>query len=241
MALTLPAPQIRGLRPESRRGTRRSDLPARNRQGFTSIQPASRNTMNKLLRSCAGVAAFAAAGFTQATTINFNELTPGAEITNQYAGVTFSSSPGNVNYAYAQGSSNNILCSGPIGVGVNCVEDTYIDFAAPVNTLTFWAIEPNFDGHDADFRIFQDGVYTTTEQLIGLGGLGNKFVDLSAYNHITRLEIVNILRDPSAENGIGWDDFTYTAAVPEPETLALMLAGLAGLAGVRIRARRRND
>lgn len=189
--------------------------------------------MNKSLRISLGVAVFAAAGFTQATTIDFDDLANGTVLTNQYAGVTFSSSSGNANYVYAFGGSN-ILCAGPVGDGANCLPDTYIDFAAPVNALTFWAIEPNFNGPDADFRIFQDGVYTTTQQLIGLGGTGNKFVDLSAYAHITRLEIVNILVDPG-ENGIGWDSFTMTP-VPEPGTWALVLAGLAA---VTVVARRR--
>lgn len=192
--------------------------------------------MNKSLRTALGVAAFAAAGFAQAMSMTFNDLAAGTMVTNQYAGVTFSSSSGSANYAYGF-NGNNILCTGPVGGGINCLEDTYIDFATPVNSLTFWAIEPNFDGPDADFRIFQDGVYTTTLPLIGLGGTGNKFVDLSAYAHITRLEIVNILVDDINERGIGWDNFTM-APVPEPETWVLVLAGLATVSLV---ARRRRN
>ena len=84
-----------------------------------------------------------------------------------------------------------------------CLDNPYIDWDNPINNLRFEAIKPNFDGPDATFKIFQNGVHTATEVLIGLGGGGNKGVDLSAYNNITRLEIVDILVDPVFENGIG--------------------------------------
>jgi len=146
--------------------------------------------------------------FAESVFIGFDDLPSGTLLTSQYPGVIFSSSQGCANYVYSF-STGNIICTGPIGGSIDCVRDTYIDFTSPVNNLTFFAIEPNVAGVDAQFRIFQNNTYTTTIDLIGLGGAGNEFVDLSAYAHITRLEIVNILQSP-LENGIGWDSFSFT-------------------------------
>jgi len=164
----------------------------------------------------------------QADFIGFDNLANMTVIGTQYPHVTFSSSVGAANYAYANAgapSPSNILCTG--NPTITCLQDTYLQFDGPVQNLTFYAVEPNFAGHDADFRIFQNGVFTTTVPLFGLGGIGNKFVDLSAYSNITRLEIVNILNDPAAENGIGWDSFSFT---PVPEPTSLLGIGLGGLA-----------
>jgi hypothetical protein len=51
---------------------------------------------------------------------------------------------------------------------------------------------------------------------------------LSEYVGVARLEIVNILDDPSRANGIGWDQFSFVVGdtVPEPGTLGPL--GLAG-------------
>jgi hypothetical protein len=52
------------------------------------------------------------------------------------------------------------------------------------------------------------------------------FVDLSAFNNLTRLRVYNI----TDTLGIGYDDFSFTvtpaAAVPEPGTAALLAAVL---------------
>jgi hypothetical protein len=176
-----------------------------------------------------GSVLLASSAMAGAVTIGFDDLPSGTVVTNQYAGVSFSSSLGNSN-AVVGFKANKFICT------AGCLADTYLDFTTPVNGLTFLAIEPNFNGPNAEFRIFQNGVFTATVQLIGLGGDGNKLVDLSAYSNITRLEIVNILNNPSQENGIGWDSFSF-APVPEPGTYALMLAGLAGV-GIAARRRR---
>ena len=166
-------------------------------------------------RTLLGLAGLALTALSPATTITFDDLANGTVVTNQYAGVTFSSPSFNTAYAFGPG---NILCT------PECLDDTYIDWDNPINNLRFEAIEPNFDGPDATFKIFQNGVHTATEVLIGLGGGGNKWVDLSAYNNITRLEIVDILVDPVFENGIGWDNFSYDA-VPEPGTMVALGLG----------------
>ena len=169
------------------------------------------------------------AAATGQTVINFDNLNNNDVVTNQYPGVTFSSSAGNQNYAINRpGSAHtapNILCSGPIG-GLDCIQDTYIDFSTPVNNLTFWAIEANVVGVTAQFNVYENNAFSTTVDLHSSGGKGNmEFVDLTAFNNVTRVEIVNILV-AFDEQGIGWDTFRYYS-VPAPGTLgAIAIGGL---------------
>lgn len=171
------------------------------------------------------------------TVITFEEVPPGTLLTDQYPDVTFSSSPGNSNYAHPF-IAGNILCTGPTGGTITCVPDTYMDFTTPVSDLRFQAIEPNGSGVVAQFRIFENGVLAATEDLIGLGGgSGTIAVDLTAYSDVTRLEIVNILDDPVTRNGIGWDTLMFTAAPTSPfyctaKTNSLGCTPLIGFTGV---------
>lgn len=183
-----------------------------------------------MIRTTATLAALAATTVTATaqTVIDFDSLGNGVVVTNQYPGVTFSSSAGNQNYAINRPNSAhtapNILCSGPIG-GLDCIQDTYIDFAIPVNNLTFWAIEANVAGVTAQFNVYENFALSATVNLNSAGGKGNQeFVDLSAFNNITRVEIVNILNDPINEQGIGWDTFRFYS-VPTPGTLTALVAG----------------
>ncbi len=143
------------------------------------------------------------------TVIDFELLPPGTVVTNQYPEVTFSSPPGVENKVLQVWPHRQFLCSWAIGSPTpTCVEDTYLDFATPVSRLSFLAIEPNCSCPNAEFRVFQNHVHTATVTLTGLGSGGSKLVDLSAYDQITRLEIVNILVSP-LEGGIGWDKFSF--------------------------------
>lgn len=179
-------------------------------------------------------AALAVATLSHAVVIDFEDLSAGDIVTTQYPGLAFSSSDGNINYANSFGTI--ILGSGPIGGGATYLEDTYLDFATPVNSLEFDAIEPNFAGVDATFHIFHDGGIAT-EFLTGLGGPGNKHVDLSSFTGVTRLEIVDILDDPNLENGIGWDNFSFQV-VPEPTSLLALGTLLVALARHQSRSAR---
>ncbi len=171
-----------------------------------------------------------------ATIIDFDNLADETVISNQYPEATFSSSAGNVNLAILHGSNHtppSILCTGPAGGSQTCVEDTYIDFTVAVTDLTFWAIQANAPGVTAQFNVFENDTFAATVDLVSSGGNPNdEFVDLSSFSNVTRLEIVNILRDDAAESGIGWDTFTFTP-IPEPATLSLLVLG--GLLAIRHR------
>lgn len=192
-----------------------------------------------------GIAALvAAAGIAHADSINFDDLAGGTMVTNQYSGVTFSSIAGQINmtHPFSNGgtSAPNILCTADANGGVNCLNPTFIDFASPVNGLSFLAVEPNGEGEVASINIYQNGAFATNLPLIGLGsgggfGAGNVPVDLSSFSNITRIELVGPggtgqLDGPG--NGIGWDNFSYTF-VPAPATA--MMIGLAGLGAARRR------
>lgn len=170
-----------------------------------------------------------AAAHASLVVINFDNLASGTIVTNQYPEATFSAGLG-VNTAFSFGAAHsapNIICT-PL-----CIEDTYIDFTNPVKNLTFWAIEANAAGHTADFNVFVNGAFAATVPFISAGGsLHNEFVDLWAFTNVTRLEIVNILNNPTSENGIGWDTFSFEV-VPAPGAAALLALG--GLVAVRRR------
>lgn len=194
---------------------------------------------NHLLSLIAFGAALAASPASAATVINFDNLGNGVQVTNQYAGVTFSSQAGSQILTTAQslGSSlPNFICSAK--VSINCVDDVYLDFSTAVSALSFIAVGDNNVGQNGNVRVFAGMSLLGTVNIIGDGnGFTPYLVDLGAYSGITRIEIANI----TDVAGLGYDDFTFTVgsvggAVPEPATWAMMLLGL-GLVGSTMRRR----
>jgi hypothetical protein len=189
------------------------------------------SALRTLVRWAAVIAT--APGLASATVIDFDQLPDGTAVTNQYAEATFSSSLEKAIYVVTfpaiANSHPNIICVGPAAGGFDCTGPIYIDFATPVNNLTFWAIEANAPGVTAVFTICENGScpHHPNDYLNGRNGPGNTFVDLSAYANVTRLEI-GYVGSPETENGIGWDTFSFDP-VPEPGTGLLVIAGLLGL------------
>lgn len=190
--------------------------------------------LRRLVSAAIGSMAVAAAPVS-ATTINFDNLGNGVLVTNQYAGVTFSSDPGEG--LYTQGgtpvSYPYYLCTAPINGPIDCINNVYIDFSTPVSGLSIWAVEANEYGVVGTFYLYNGSTLLGTQNLIGLAsapstyGYGNQFVDLSSFSNVTRLEIrgpggSGPIDDSYGGVGVAWDDLTFK--VPSP--------GATGLAGV---------
>ena len=192
-----------------------------------------------LLMAAAAAASLATPA--QAEVIDFDDLSNGAIVTNQYAGlgVTFSSEAGAQVIVTAQslGSSlPNFICSG-VGGQINCVDDVYVDFASAVSGLTFLAVGDNNVGDIGDVRVFNGAILLGMVDIIGDAVVTTpQLVDLTAFAAITRIEIVGV----TDAAGLGYDDFTFNGtngAIPEPGTWAMMLLGF-GAVGFAMRRRR---
>ncbi len=118
-------------------------------------------------------------------------------ITNQFAGVNFSTDPGF--FAYDQsfpGYVGYVLEPAPYipvgGQGTPKLGNLYVDFEEPVDNLVFSASSFSGMAVNGQVRIFQSGSYSTTVDLNPLHSpyLGTR-LDLSAYKNITRIEITN--------------------------------------------------
>jgi hypothetical protein len=175
----------------------------------------------------------------QAVVIDFDDLGNGVVVTNQYAGVTFSSDPGFEVLTTAQslGSSTpNFICSGQ-GGSINCVSPIYVDFATGVSGLSFLQVGDNTPGDVGDVRVFSGATLLGTVDIMSdAAPFTPGLIDLGAFSNITRIEIVNI----TDAAGLGFDDFTFTVgagAIPEPATWAMMIGGFA-LVGASMRRRR---
>jgi hypothetical protein len=169
----------------------------------------------------AGVAAATAAPAT-AQFIGFDEFT--GPVTDQYGALAlFSADPGALCVAVPFGTTHsppNALSSALDTGEVTGAENIYIDFANPITGLSFWAIDASVPGVTARFVVWERDVVSVTD-FVSLGGSGNnQFIDLSHARAVTRLEIIDITRDP-AEAGIAWDSFEFII-VPAPGPLGVL-------------------
>ena len=180
-----------------------------------------------------------AGGQASATLIDFNSLAAGTVVTNQFAGLTFASEPGQLVV-----TGSGFVCTGT--PGWNCTQDIYIDFATAAANISVDAIEANEFGTVATFFLYSGATLLGTQDLIGLAsvsgqfGSGTKTVSLGSFSGVTRLEIrgpggAGDLDNSYGGSGIGWDNlrFESSPSVPEPSTWSLMLLGALAVGAVR--------
>ncbi len=189
--------------------------------------------MTKLRLALATALAALIAAPAAAVVIDFDDIATGATVTTQYAGVTFSSGPGNVvlttDQSAAYGTSTpNFICSGTNQI--NCTAPIYLDFATAVSGLSFLAVGDNDVGIVGNASVYAGATLLGGIDIIGDGiGQGAPYlVDLSAFSGITRLAITT-----TDAAGLGYDDFRFTpgsaAAVPEPASWAMLVFGFAAI------------
>ena len=169
-----------------------------------------------------------------AALIDFEGLPAATVVTNQFPGVTFSSASGSQNLVVTRfgiGFGDNFLCTG-VGGSPTCAGETILTFANGVSALTFYQVgdDQAIDGaRVALVDVSVGGTFAATVDILGDTNFFNpNLVDLSAFSNVTSIRI----HDITDQTGLGWDNFSFTAtpvaapAVPEPETYAMLVAGL---------------
>lgn len=175
-----------------------------------------------------------AASPSRATLIDFEGLANNTVITNQFAGVTFSSNAGFVNQITTQpgiGFGSNFICTA--SGSINCAQETILTFAGLANNVSLYQVGDNATGVVALVDVFVNNVLASTVNILGFNDFNTpNLVDLTAFTNVTSLRIYNIT-DPG---GLGWDNFSFTLGqneIPEPTSIALLGLGALGLGFAR--------
>lgn len=140
--------------------------------------------------------------------VDFEDLKTGTVVTDQYEDhVSFSTEPAHdvkVTFNHNFGTGNYIQTAIVEG---NTGPSLFVEFAKPVNDLKFVVLAANSADAFADVNIFQNGKKTDTVSLKGHGNpVINVDVDLSTYDQVTKIEIVNV----TDFDNVAYDDFTFS-------------------------------
>jgi hypothetical protein len=151
--------------------------------------------------------------------IGFDDLATGTDVTGQYPHATFSSDPG---CSCQASDAAGIAASAPnyIFTYYTCptgaTASVYVDFDVPVHKLAFKGVGVNNDTKVATLRVVTASE-THSVDMIGRGDPSTPMlVDLSEFEHVTRLEIVDV----DDLYGMGFDDFVFEAEPAADSVLA---------------------
>jgi hypothetical protein len=138
--------------------------------------------------------------------IDFEDLPAGTILTDQYGAhasfSTDSSSQVTVWNFYDFGTGQYIQTGLTYGFSGFPL---YVDFAKPIRNLKFIMLGANSNSECAQLRIIHGGV-TDTAPLVGYGSPTTPLsVDVSSYDQVTRIEIVNI----TDLDSLGFDAFHF--------------------------------
>lgn len=137
--------------------------------------------------------------------ITFDDLPAGTVVTEQYPGVAFSSD-GDANLIEpksAVGTTGEGSEPNEIGGPAHLTDNLQLDFDRPVDNLKFLVTGISDVGVIGQINVFYGDTVSTTF-IVGRGSRVDA-VDLSAFEGITRIQIVNI----TDANGVGYDDFQF--------------------------------
>lgn len=139
--------------------------------------------------------------------IDFSDLAVGTVITNQYAQATFSCDSGLTNEKTDFFGVSAIGTFPPSPDPARFNRNLYVDFTLPVKNLMFETVGVNNQsGTIGQVRVYQNGSYTVTVPMSAHGTGYIDTVDLSAYDHVSRIEIVNVT-DPA---GLWYSYFQFS-------------------------------
>ena len=194
------------------------------------------NTMNEktgairkwLTALAAGAALVALAPAASATVLTFDDLGPDGTLTANYGGLDWSSSDWSV-MGVAQDPYTPHSGDFRVISGFEDADDlTAIHFNAPTTFQGAWFA--GLEGATVTFQMFSQGQLVATSATLDPTATST-FLS-SGYDGL----IDEVVVMSPGQGSYAMDDFTFAQAVPEPETYALMLAGLGAVGAV---ARRR--
>ena len=149
-------------------------------------------------------------GSAQAVVIDFDALAAGVAVTNQFPQATFSSDAGFENRTAADfnlGTSlPNYICTAVVNGGLTCVNSTIVDFAVPVQNLTFLAGGDDNAGITGKVDVYENNILTATVDIVtDASFFVPHLIDLSVYVNVTRIVIHSI----TDGGGLAFDDFSF--------------------------------
>jgi Tol biopolymer transport system component len=208
-----PMAQVWTMNPD---GTAQVDLSATNNgdysAGMITEEYSSNAAADGSLNATSGV-----------VVINFDNLPTNTIVTNQYQSATFSSYAGGTvstahDCSYLGSCPNGIIATSGFGGSYWPNADLYVNFAMPVNGLTFRIVGSQSGGASGYVDIYANNAYVgTTSFFSGMGFPGQILpplvVNLSAIQHVTAIRVRfvdNCSTDCIFRYPVYYDDFAFT-------------------------------